>query len=335
MEGRLLPDSKLSLNVNADQLAPPGISGDLWSVQCKPDTPDDVVRAKIADQSERDFEVRGVFFRDTGFSRDVPSQADFEAGTSFFGIAEGEEPGWFESAGIRYQVVLNASREIAGLRSSVRARSVDAARRSFAKGLAAFVDHLSYIANTPLIVAPPACNDMKNLTWVFGYMSPYSAKIINPGRISCHVELAPVYALYREAKNATSPFYRFFCYYKILEGVFHALRPRLFERARKAGIELETAKELIPVHDELAADVVRRPVKEYFDNVLQKEFRDAVAHYVLDSGSILSPSEPDVVAKFNNIILPSELCCRTVVEQHVKYLDQLEVARPRHLSGGT
>lgn len=272
-----------------------------------------------------------MFFRESTFGRDIEAQITFTSGTSFFGLPEGvDDPGWFISGGIKYEVVLNAQREFAGVRSHLRARSVQAARDAFAKNLVPVLDHMSYVANVPLIAASPSCHDVKNLGWAFGYTSPYPTYVINSGIAGLHRELAPVYALYREGKNATSAFYRFLCYYKILEGVFRRLRPELFKAAASRQITLTKSKEVIPENRELrlfASDLIGRPIKHYFDNVLQKEFRDAVAHYVLDdTAAILSPSSPEALAKFTEIILPTELSCRTVIAQHERQLDEFERA---------
>lgn len=328
-------EAPLSITVRADELAPPGISGDVWQFQVRPETPESEIRLLAADTSERDFDVTCVFFRESAFSRQIEAQIAFGSGTSFFTLPEGvDDPGWFISGGIRYEVVLNTQREFAGVRSRVRARSVQAARDTFSQGLAPILDHMSYTANVPLIASSPSCHDIKNLGWVFGYTSPYATHVVGAGTANLHVELAPVYALYREAKNASSLFYRFLCYYKILEGIFRRLRPELFKKAAARRITLTRSKEVIPEHRELrlfAPDLIGRPIKEYFDRVLQKEFRDAVAHYVLDdTGSILSPSAPDAVNKFTDITLPTELCCRTVVAQHERHLDELEALPPAH-----
>jgi hypothetical protein len=325
-----MPEPQLSITTNADELAPPGIAGDVWYFQVRPDTPEAETRLLALDTSERDFEVTCVFFRESGFSRQIEAQIAFGSGTSFFTLPEGvNDPGWFVSGGVRYEVVLNSQREFAGVRSHIRARSVHVARNTFSKGLAPILDHMSYTANVPLIAAAPSCHDVKNLGWLFGYTSPYPTHVVGSGTANLHAEMAPVYALYREAKNASSPFYRFLCYYKILEGIFRRLRPELFKKASALSFTLTRTKEVIPEHRELrlfASDLIGRPIKEYFDTVLQKEFRDAVAHYVLDNtGNILSPSAPDAVTKFTDITLPTELCCRTVVDQHERQLREFEL----------
>lgn len=315
-----------SVTMDAQQLAPPGISGDMWSVQQKPDTSEADTQAALSDQSERDFEVRCICFRDSGFDRDLRAQTTFAVGTSFFSVPEATHPGFIESGGVTFEVVLNRKREIAGFRARIRASSPYHARSQFSRALTPVVDHLAYAADTPLIVSSPSVNDEKNLVWVFGYTSPYTGKVIHPGAVTPLFELAPVYGLYREAKNVTSPFYRFFCYFKILEGIFDSLRRDLFKRAKRIGITLTKVKEVIPEHRELrlvSPQLIGRSIRDYFDTVLRKEFRDGVAHYILDSGRIISPSDNEAVAAFMNVILPAELCCRVVVDQHEAYLAEL------------
>ncbi len=315
-----------SLHVDPEQLAPPGISGDMWSVQKKPETTEAETRALLSDPTEREFEVRCVCFRDSGFARDVVAQTTFDVGTSFFEIPDSLHPGFIQSDGVTLEVVVNQEREIAGFRSRVRASSPLDARSRFTTALAPVLDHLAYIADTPLAASSPSVHDEKNLVWVFGYTSPYHSKVVNPGMATLYSELAPVYGLYREAKNASSPFYRFFCYYKILEGVFCSLRQDVFRRARKRRVSFTKGKEVVPDHPELrilAPNLIGQPIRYYFDNTLRKQFRDAVAHYILDSGRIVTPSDPEAVAAFVNVILPAELCCRIFIEQHERYLSEL------------
>lgn len=322
----MVDESTFSVTVDAKRLAPPGISGDLWSVQQKPGTTDANTQSTLSDKTEREFEVRCVCFRDSGFDRDLRAQTTFDVGTSFFSVPEAPHPGFFDSAGVTFEVILNRDREIAGFRARIHASSPIDARSKFSRALTPVVDHLAYSADTPLITSSPSVHDEKNLVWVFGYTSPYTSKVIHPGMVTPYLELAPIYGLYREAKNATSPFYRFLCYFKILEGVFDTLRRDLFKRARKVGATLTKVREVIPDHPELrvvSPELIGRSIRDYFDTVLRKEFRDGVAHFILDSGRIISPSDNEAVAAFINVILPAELSCRAVINQHEMYLSEL------------
>lgn len=134
-----------------------------------------------------------------------------------------------------------------------------------------------------------------------------------------------------------SQFYRLLCYYKTLEGIYDTLRPRLFESSRKQGVAITTEKELVPEHRELRMfqpALIGRPIKEYFDKELQ-DVRDSVAHYILDSGTLLNPSDPDAMVKVSGAILPIELCCRVVVGTHERYLHQLgSAAQPGVAAAG-
>jgi hypothetical protein len=192
--------------------------------------------------------------------------------------------------------------------------------------MAPVMDHLSYLADAPLIVGTVLCIDIKNSITSVGYTAPYRAVTVGAGVMSFPVELIPVYALYREAKNATSNFYRLLCYYKILEGIYNTLRPQVFAAARDRSVQLTREKEVVPEHSELRKfqpELIGRAIKDYFDNTLQKEFRDLVAHYILNSGSLLNPSDPSAISRFSNAILVTELCCRVVIAQHERYLQQL------------
>lgn len=154
---------------------------------------------------------------------------------------------------------------------------------------------------------------------------PYDDVILNPGSAALRTELVPVYALYREAKNSVSKLYRFLCYFKILEGIYSHLRPELFRRAQQDGKSITTRKERIPDHPELVrfqSEYVGQPIKEFLDNELRKTFRDRVAHYFLDDGVILNPSDPSQASAFGRIILPTELSCRVVIETQEDYYRQ-------------
>jgi methylamine utilization protein MauJ len=50
-------------------------------------------------------------------------------------------------------------------------------------------------------------------------------------------EMKPVYAMYREAKNTDSDFYKFLCCYKIMEGLLGKMLANAFARAKTAGGE--------------------------------------------------------------------------------------------------
>jgi hypothetical protein len=135
--------------------------------------------------------------------------------------------------------------------------------------------------------------------------------------------MAPVYAMYREAKNSFSDFYKFLCCYKILEGLLGTLRARVFVYARDRNIELERPKEKVPDLPEISPrfqTYVGKSIKAFFDEVLTPQFRNAAAHFVTDDGEILNMSSPDHIGSYAEILFVTESCVRTTIEVHEKLL---------------
>lgn len=320
----------MTTSLPADKFAPPGISGDLFFVphfdRHPTGTPIQNNPQVFSDGSERDFVVSCMFSTDMGFSREIDGVVDPQAGVSFFRAPTGLSGFKIETQLGIFELFLNQERYFSGAKLTCRAHSLQEAKHLFLKGLIPTLDHFSYLGNTPLIIAQTLVADDKYKSFSFGYTAPYRAIELNPGGMSIHVEMMPIYALYREAKNALSPFYRFLCYYKILEGIYKHLRPAIFKKAADAGKQLFTTKERIPHDEELYKDhpkLIDRSIKDFFDNELTADFRDAVAHYFLDNGILMNVSDPTTTEKFLNILWPVELCCRTVIAQQERYYDQL------------
>jgi hypothetical protein len=239
------------VSVQASELAPPGISGDLQTVFHYDPPSSQTDDERLGDPEERDFDVHAVLMRDSGFERDIKTDLGPADGTSFFQVPAGVDRLFIENSSGKFAFVLNEKREYSGIQARCRARSAAEARAIVLRAVSPVIDHLAYFANAPLIVGNILCVDRKNNVSIVGYTSPYRTLVVSPGHMSFPFDLLPIYALYREAKNATSHFYRFLCYYKILEGIYSTLRKQLFESARKLGIPIVTQKEVIPEHPEL------------------------------------------------------------------------------------
>lgn len=322
--------TKMRSTLPASKFAPSGISGELIFVPRFDRHPtgapvrDD--RQVFSDNTERDFVVSCMFSTDMGFSRGIDGVVDPQAGASFFRSPTGLSGCKIHTPLGIFDLFVNSEGDFSGATLACRAHSLQEAKRLFLEGLVPTLDHFSYLGNTPFIIARTLVTDEKHKAFSFGYTAPYKAAELNPGGISIHVEMMPIYALYREAKNALSPFYRFLCYYKILEGIYGHLRADVFKKATNAKKQLSTTKERIPDDEVLSKDypeLIGRPIKDFFDNELTADFRDAVAHYFLDNGTLMNVSDPTTTEKFLNILWPIELCCRTVIAQQERYYDQL------------
>lgn len=276
-----------------------------------------------ADRSERVFEVRCVLSRDVGFARHIPADLDCQDGDSFLAVGEIQPGQLVLYAGpVRCELELSSAGTVAGLKGELKARSPVDAKTAFVRAILPALNHLSFSADVPLIISSVLVVDRKHDAVRMSYTSPYENQPLSSATGPLVPELLPIYALYREAKSSTSPYYRFLCYYKILEGIYSHIRPRLFTEARAKGIEIRTAKETIPAHPELTQQFpqyVGRPIKELADNELQQDYRNGLAHFLTDESSVFDPTDPDLAARFHRIMLVTELACRTVISQQEEY----------------
>src|SRR6185369_17266433 len=121
------------------------------------------------------------------------------------------------------------------------------------------------------------------------YVAPYRAYVIMDSMVRTFIELKPVYSMYREAKNADSHFYKFLCYYKIMEGLLKPMRASVMVRAKEMGVAVQHERDLVPDDANLANDLkeyVGKSMQAFFDSFLTVNFRNAVAHFVSDVGTL-------------------------------------------------
>jgi hypothetical protein len=158
------------------------------------------------------------------------------------------------------------------------------------------------------------------------YVSPYRRALVTQPITKVQGELGPVFAMYREAKNSHSDFYKFLCYHKMLDGLLGSLRSSVNARARKQGVDLAKRRDVVPDHPEIAPAYrvhIGRPIKSFYDDVLTPQFRNAIAHFITKDGAILNLSDPSTIAKHSEIMFVSELCVRKMIESHTELLQQL------------
>jgi hypothetical protein len=69
---------------------------------------------------------------------------------------------------------------------------------------------------------------------------------------------------------------------------------------------------------------VGKSVKQFFDDILEPEFRNAMAHFAASDGSVLHMSDYSHQLRFADIMLITEQCVRTVIANHEALLAQLD-----------
>ncbi len=127
--------------------------------------------------------------------------------------------------------------------------------------------------------------------------------------------MRPIYAMYREAKVATSDFYCFLCLYKIMEGLLGNMRSRAYELVRTGGVTLKPERLVVPNDPVVPSDLAQyigTPIKAFVDRVLTAQFRNAVA-YLQTEGGVLDVSSPAELERFAGLALVADLCAGELI----------------------
>jgi hypothetical protein len=312
-------------DIAVEKFGPPGIKGELHIVPTFPDDPRSDL-ARLQDCSERDFVVSALLLKSPASIGDIKGDFNANDGGSYLAPPQGAETLRAETPHGSFEVLKNQSGELSFLRFTCRATSTSDARDRFQLAALPFLDRLSFIANCPLVVGTTRIEDRHNQCTTLQYISPYRKAIVNPHRATIYPEMAPVYAMYREAQNSHSDFYKFLCYYQILEGMFAHLRANTFKLAMERNITMDTVRDTVPDSEHIPEpfrQYTGKSVKSFFDSVMTPEFRNAVAHFVTDDGSVLNMSCPAHIDRYSNILFISELCVREAIDNQEHLLGQL------------
>ena len=88
-------------------------------------------------------------------------------------------------------------------------------------------------------------------------------------------------------------------------------------------------KERIPDHPDISKELrylIGKPIKDFYDNVLQKPYRDAAAHFLVQENVILQVSSAEERYKFTEMTFVCDLCVRILIPNHEALLRRLDEA---------
>jgi len=219
----------------------------------------------------------------------------------------------------------NDSGELSFIEFNCDALNDNQARTRFIDTVYPVLDHFSYVHNIALFVTMVRVVDSAHRSTHIECASPYRRQNLLSPATKLFDEMKPVYSMYREAKNSESEFYRFLCYYKIMEGLLGKMRASAFARARDAGVTPKLARDLVPDDKDLAAEVkpyVGQSIKVLYDKLLTGKFRRAVAHFMTDDG-ILHVSASAELRAYAEVAFACDLCVRVLIATHESILSQL------------
>jgi hypothetical protein len=229
-----------------------------------------------------------------------------------------------------FHVEPNIRNEMALIRMRVEAHVATEARNKVYDATSAFLDHLSYLARTPILTGLMKISDTKNDIISIEIIGPDREATLNSGSAKLFSELAPIYALYREFKNSSSSYYRLICLFKIMEGIFGGLRPKGRELANALGVPFSITKERVPHHPDIAQELrylIRMPIKKFYDNILEKRYRDTASHFLVQENVILQVSSAEERNKFAEMTFVCDLCACVLISNHEALLRRLDEAR--------
>lgn len=317
-----------STSIPVEQLGPAGTRGELhWLAITKNETKSD--ESKLGDQTRRKFKVSARLGKGPTPPGDIKGDFTPEDGDSYFHV-----PPEFILSRVRcregmFEIKKNLKGEQSFVEFYCEAEGVARAKELFLCAVLPFLDHQAYLANCPLFINTIRVEDPTNLHTTIDYISPYREVTISSHIKTLHSELAPVYALYRDAKNSHSDFYTFLCYQKILDGLLGTIRSHLRARAAKKKINLSQRRDLVPSSKDIAPQFqawIGEPVKAFFDDVMTPQYRNAIAHFITKDGAVLNLSAPDQMTRYTSILYVSEVCVRAVLETHETWLQELSAA---------
>ena len=313
--------------IPVEKLGPAGIRGDLVVVAIMAnETRRDEDR--LNDRTLRPFKVFARLGKTALVSEGVKGDFGPEDGESYLFLPDEAVAGRVRLNGGMMEFKKNAKGEKSLVDFECKATSLREAKNQFLDFALPFLDYQAYVANCPIFVQAIRIDDVDNQVQSIDYVSPYRAALNNQHIIEVSKDLAPIFAMYREAKNSHSDFYKFLCYHKIMDGLLGTLRTAINQRAHKLKIEFQRRRDLVPDDPEIAPiyrSHIGTPIKAFFDNVMTPQFRNAIAHFITKDGSILNLSAPSTMLKHAEIMYVSELCVRKLIESHQQLAARLAI----------
>lgn len=318
---------KIEVELPLKDLGYPGSSGD-WSLLL--DTEDEKRKDedRLYDKVERQYEMigylnKGVILRDN-FTIDLNE----ESGSSFIKVNPHLKRLDFEANNVKFKILKNSENELSRIEFNCICTSINNAYALFNAVTIPLIDHISYIGNIPITIEKIVGHDKKNNILFSNYDVPYSHYLLDENNNIGFVNeyMRPIYALYREAKNSYSKFYRFLCYYKILEGIYKIIRPETYKKAQKLDMKLVLDREIVP-NDKFITGKHKRyigkPIKEIFDGYFKNEFRHSIAHFTARDSTPFIISDFSTHIQVTSTITLIELCCRIVIDNQVVLLNKI------------
>lgn len=315
-----------SANISFEDLGPPGIKTYLRVVP-KFDNDPRTSQEVFNDQNVRKFRVTARFANNNAVQSNINLSFPQDSGDSLFAVSENVAQLRIDTPDGSFSIYPNQEKRLSTVSFECEAKSSAEASQIFNTIVGPALDHLSYKSNTPLHIVQISSFDEKNHITTTEILSPHPIIPFSFDSGKVNKLLAPVYAMYREAINSTSPFYKFFCLYKILEGLLKTLNPKLYSQAKEQKIDLPPLKARVPSYRDMQPELKAyegKSISRFFDEFLTNRYRNSMAHFISDAGAVLNVNEVEEMKRYSLVINISDLCCRELITHFEQCLDILE-----------
>lgn len=305
----------INIPIPKNQLGPPG-TVKYFMIVPKLGPGDKKDEERVNDKTPRNFQVSARFAIDSQPIQITNFNFDDNSGDSLFLFPENAAYINIEIAEGKFTLFPNANQRLSTARFNCIANSVGEAQQGFNEIIGPLLDQMVYITNTPLHMVQVSAFDELHQIHASNVYSPYLLANIDSGIVKVSPTLAPIYAMYREAVNATSPFYKFFCFYKILEGLLKPLNAKLHEEAKQKSISLPPLNAKVPLYNDIPSDqmpYVGKSIKRFFDVFLTTRYRNEMAHFISDEGAVLNVNKVGEKERYIGVVHISLLCCNELI----------------------
>ena len=164
--------------------------------------------------------------------------------------------------------------------------------------------------------------DARNQAQSIYLTGPDREVFVNLGVVQLFNELTPVYALYREFKNSSARTIGFFAVQ--CDGRNFLFKGKARLKAKEIGATLPSIlKGIVPDDPYISAGLrqyVGRSIRGFYDNVLQKNYRDVVSHFLVQENVILKVSSAEDNNRFAEMAFVCDLCVRLMITNHEFFL---------------
>ena len=318
----------VTTTIEFERLGPSGIKGQLVLAPVWKDKRRSSDKWVI-DETKRIFQISARLSKTPLEAEEISGSFTEDDGGSYLHIPESYLSKRVQCSEGAFELKTNKQGQEAIIEFECEADSMQNARAIFMQAILTLLDQQAYISNSPLFVTSLRMLDVDHSVTSLDYTSPYQKVRLDPPVMQVRPELAPIYALYRDAKNSHSDFYRFLCYHKILDGTLVTITRNIRDRARKNNIQLSKMRDLVPDLDDIHKEYkewIGKPIKKFYDDVMNPQFRHAVAHFTLKDSSVLKLSDPHEIERYSNILYVAESCVREVIKNSETWFFEIEAA---------